>query len=522
MNADVMLPASVHSIPETLAFWAAQTPDAPALIVPGGPAIGHATLWHRARAVAEFLASHGIGRHDRVALLLPEGPVATVALLGTMSAAIAVPLRSSLTAPELRLVLGNLNASAALVMPTAEVAIRECFAEHAVPVFALQDDHEPHLLTMPAAAARPAADLAWPSPGDITILRQTSGTTSAPKRVARAHGDLIGFGRDHRDLFGLNRENRVPAIAPLSTTLGQTVLMHAIVSGGAIICPPSDDIGLLWDAVVAARPAWMSVSAGFLELLAHLLRGRPSAPGPSSLRFVQVTSAPISAAACDELARRLGAPILPRYSSTEAGGIAMTFPPPAKGKPGSAGQLLQEVRIVDALGSPVRSGTDGEIWVRGPKVSSGYVDDPAATAAAFLPDGWFRTGDVGHLDEEGFLFLTGRANELVNRGGDKIAPMEVDAVLRSHPAVHDAAAFAVPDTLLGEDIVAAVVLEHGQTTTARELRAWMIDRLSRHKVPRRIWFLDALPYTSTGKVQRGKLADRFIAGHSAERKAATG
>jgi acyl-CoA synthetase (AMP-forming)/AMP-acid ligase II len=153
----------------------------------------------------------------------------------------------------------------------------------------------------------------------------------------------------------------------------------------------------------------------------------------------------------------------------------------------------------------------GEIWVRGPKVVSGYLDDPEATAGAFLPGGWYRTGDTGYLDDEGFLFVTGRLNELINRGGDKIAPAEVDGALLAHPAVRDAAAFAVPDKRLGEDVVAAVVLNDGQTATPRELRRWLLNRLSPHKAPRRIWFVPELPRTATGKVQRGVLSERFLA-----------
>jgi acyl-CoA synthetase (AMP-forming)/AMP-acid ligase II len=188
----------------------------------------------------------------------------------------------------------------------------------------------------------------------------------------------------------------------------------------------------------------------------------------------------------------------------------MALPPPATQKPGSAGQPVQEVRIVDAAGNSVGPETVGEIVVRGPQVFAGYLDEPDANPAAFFADGWFRTGDLGYLDEDGFLFVMGRVNELINRGGEKIAPLEVDDVLRSHAAVMDAATFAVPDARLGQDIVAAVVLELGMSADSRELRSWMLDRLSSHKVPRRIWMVECLPRTPTGKVQRGVLTDRYL------------
>jgi acyl-CoA synthetase (AMP-forming)/AMP-acid ligase II len=170
---------------------------------------------------------------------------------------------------------------------------------------------------------------------------------------------------------------------------------------------------------------------------------------------------------------------------------------------------VQEIRIVDARGDAVGPGEDGEIWVCNPKSFAGYLDDPELTATVLTPDGWFRTGDLGYLDEDGFLFLTGRVNELINRGGEKIAPREVDEVLAAHSAVRAAATFAVPDARLGEDIAAAVVLERVGAATPRELREWMLERLAPQKVPRRIWFVDELPRTASGKVQRGVLSERF-------------
>ena len=187
----------------------------------------------------------------------------------------------------------------------------------------------------------------------------------------------------------------------------------------------------------------------------------------------------------------------------------MTFPPPALSKPGSSGQPVQEVRFVGPDGVEAAAGSEGEIWVRGPRVMSGYLDDAEMTAAVLSPDGWYRTGDLGYLDEDGFLFLTGRLNDLINRGGEKIAPAEVDAALLAHPAVAEAAAFSVPDARLGEDVVAAVVLRDGIALKPRELRAWMLGRLSPTRTPRRIWVVDALPRTETGKVRRGVLAERF-------------
>jgi acyl-CoA synthetase (AMP-forming)/AMP-acid ligase II len=295
----------------------------------------------------------------------------------------------------------------------------------------------------------------------------------------------------------------------MTVAMGRTAMLHGITAGASLILPPSSELPELWSVIETESPTWMHASAGFLTLLARFLRGNPDLPPPTSFRFARVTAAPISADVCEDLERRLGAPILPAYSSSEVGAVATALPPPAIRKPGSAGQPIQEMKIADEDGNEVGPGKDGGIWVRATRGFAGYLDDPETNAAVIAPGGWFRTGDVGYLDEDGFLFLTGRVNELINRGGSKISPTEVDEALLAHPAVREAATFAVPDERLGEDIVAAVVIEEGQTPTPRELRSWMHDRLATHKVPRRIWFVDALPRTRSGKPLRGALAERF-------------
>lgn len=506
MSAGPRLPDAVQSLPEALAFWAEQAPDAAAMVIPGAPVITYSHLWRHVRALAGLLIAAGTRREDRVVLFLPEGAALVEALLGTMLAGIAVPLPASFTAPELDQALSGLRAVSVLAAPGIAPAIRECFARHDVSVLELGEA---------ATLAERSREPPWPRAEDLAIVRQTSGATGRPKRIPSPHGHLVDHGRRHRDRLRVGPGDRVPAVTPLTTTLGQAVLSHAIVPGAALIIPPRIDFAAAWDAIARERPTWLSTSAGYLELLARLLADQPDRPSLASLRFVQVTSAPIAPAVYQTLQRALGVPILPRYSSTEAGAIAMTLPPPARAKPGSVGQPVQEMRIVGLAGEDVAPGSEGEIWVRGPRVMTGYLDDPEATAAALRPDGWYRTGDLGYLDEDGFLFLTGRLNELINRGGEKIAPAEVDGVLQTHPAIAEVATFAVPDTRLGEDIVAAVVLREGMTIRAWELRAWLLERLSPAKAPRRFWMVESLPRTATGKVQRGVLAVRFGEHHAA-------
>jgi acyl-CoA synthetase (AMP-forming)/AMP-acid ligase II len=506
MNRNPRLPDEIETIPEALAFWAETTPGAPALMLHGRPAISYAALWRSAGELAESLYALGVRRADRVVLLMHEGPGLAAALLGTTCAAIALPLSAALPSAELAAALAGLNAAAAIVDRTLPAPARARLAELGIPLLEFQGGDAP--TRPPADGARRRGPCPRPMPGDIAAVSQSSGTTGKPKRVPYFHGGLLISGREHRDAYGLDCHDIGVAVSPLTVSLGASMLLHSLVAGAVLIFPDSLEPSRVWAAMLEERPTWTQASAGFLELLARHLRS--CSPAESvSLRFVRATSAAISPAVCAELEQRLGGPILPSYSSSEAGRISMAPPPPAVNKPGSAGKPVQALAIVDDDGKPVGVGVEGQIWLDNPRVFAGYLDDPEATASTLATGGWFRTGDTGYLDEDGFLFLTGRRNELINRGGDKIAPAEVDAALLMHPAVREAAAFPTCDERFGQDIVAAVVLEPGQAASPRALRTWLLERLAPHKVPRRIWFVDGLPRTATGKVQRNVLARRW-------------
>jgi acyl-CoA synthetase (AMP-forming)/AMP-acid ligase II len=506
-----LLPESCETLPAALEFWATHRPDSPALVAAGVPTINYGELWTRVRQHAEDLARFGVARDECVILLLPDGPTLATAFLAAASAAIAFALDPVTPGPELERLLPRLRVGAVIAEADIDTATRDVLARQGIPVFApVLDGAVLELLV--AGSPRRSDSWASPAPNGIATIRQTSGTTGKPKLIPREHRRIIASGRRNRDLFKLTTQDRALAVAPMSLSLGKTTLLHTVCTGSSLIFPSSYSPDLIPEAMQRDRPTWMHSGAGFLELLARHLRGQPP-NAPSSLRFVRVTAAAISPAVCDELERYLGAPILPAYSTSETGLVATTLPDPDWRKPDSVGRLVQEVRIVDESGREVPPGEDGEVWIRGESVISGYLDDPTLNASAILSDGWFRVGDVGHLDADGFLFLTGRVNELINRGGFKISPSEIDAVLRSHPAVREAATFAVPDERLGQDIVAAVVPEPELTTSARSLRQWMLARLTPHKVPRRIWFLPgaALPRTPSGKVKRSELAHRYLA-----------
>jgi acyl-coenzyme A synthetase/AMP-(fatty) acid ligase len=284
--------------------------------------------------------------------------------------------------------------------------------------------------------------------------------------------------------------------------------MPPILAGATLVCVPGPDVAAMPRWLETFRPTYCSTTPAVLHTLAadgtirHALRRWPP-------RCIHVSSASLAPAEQQYLESLFGAPILTGYGMSEATGIAMEPMPPTRRVPGSVGLPRCDLQLIDARGDPVARGHHGEIVVRGERVFPGYLENPDANAAAFLPGGWFRTGDVGVLNDAGYLHLIGRRDEVINRGGEKIVPGEVDTVLHGHPAVAEAAVFAVPDAVLGEDVVAAIVVKPGICLRSWELRGWMLERLSVHKVPRRIWQVTNLPRTATGKVQRAALARRW-------------
>ena len=353
-----------------------------------------------------------------------------------------------------------------------------------------------------------------PGPHDVAVILHTSGTTALPKRVPRTHNSLVAVARAVSGATHLTPGDVLLLTAGIQQNMGLEDLLVALLNGGSCVVMPGFDPRAYPVWLQDYRPTWTILSPAELNLLLDHAAGagREYVAGPDArLRAIGAGAQAMTPGTLARAERSLRAPVLPGYGMTETGNITKSGLDARDRRDGSCGRSWGiAIRVIDEYGSDVAPGATGEVVVRGPTVFSGYLDDPAANAAAFLPGGWFRTGDQGFLDGDGFLYLTGRVSELINRGGEKISPLEVDQALASHPAVASAAAFSVPDVRLGEDVVAAVVLKPGAMATPRELRRWMLDRLSPFKVPRRIWFVASLPQTPTGKVRRGVLADRFL------------
>lgn len=479
--------------------------DQPAILAPGRPPITYAALRANVADLAAQLQALGLARGERIALALPNGPEMAVAFLATATAATAAPLNPRYRQEEFAFYYEDTRARALIVPPGALPEARaamlpgmllievETRADGAVAF------HADHPFT-------PGVTPDFARPDDVAMILHTSGTTSRPKRVPIRHRNLATSTANITATYQLGPDDRALCVMPLFHIHGIVAsLLSTLATGGAVICPPGFDALKFWQWVEAFRPTWYSaVPTMHQALLARAERNLATIQA-HPFRFIRSSSAPLPPVVMERIEAVFGAPVLESYGMTEASHQMTSNPlPPAPRKPGSVGLGFGvDVGIMDESGRLLPPGATGEVVVRGGNVVDGYENNPEANAAAFV-NGWFRTGDQGRLDAEGYLALTGRIKELINRGGEKISPLEIDDVLLRHPAVAEALAFAVPHPNLGEEVHAAVVLK-GEATE-RELRDHCARFLADFKVPRRIHVLEAIPRGATGKLQRITMA----------------
>jgi acyl-CoA synthetase (AMP-forming)/AMP-acid ligase II len=354
----------------------------------------------------------------------------------------------------------------------------------------------------PVAAQEPSLD-------EFALILRSSGTTGRPKLVPRTHRNILAFCQAVASARGASASERCLSVCRSVYSQGINALVFTLFAGASLVMLERADVAALAEALRTHRPTYLTTTPAVVRALATGDSELLAALEASPVNRIHASAAPLETTERERLEAALGIPIISGYGLTEASGVAGEPFPRPRWVAGSVGLPWCDIRAIDETGAFLTQGEVGEIVARGPQVFPGYLDDPEANDAAFLPGGWFRTGDLGFLDDRGYLHLTGRIKEVVNRGGESIAPAEIDAALESHPAVAEAAVFSVPDAALGEDLVAAVVLQPDRAASPRELRRWLLDRLSSSKVPRRIRFVTALPRTPTGKVRRGELARRW-------------
>lgn len=489
-------------------------PCSSALVSTGFKPLTYRALQHQIDTMRTHLREAGLGATSRIGVLLPNSPLAVVAIVTVVCSAVAVPLDPRLTAAELEQCLESLDLDALLLLhgsPSAGRSTAECEGLAILDVIPHKDGELGFTVVAPRGGSPPPPE--EPGPNAPAFILQTSGTTALPKLIPFSHSNMLAAAERLQAWFHLKPQDRCLSVSPPFYSHGLKVTVFTpLVTGGSIALPSNSlavDFAEWFDAL---RPTWYSAGPTLHRSVLDTAGSIPDAAAMHTLRFVLSGGAPLPASVREELQGVLGTPVVEHYGLSEAAQIAANVPPPGMSKPGTCGQPWPgTLMIVGDDGNPLPAGEQGEVWVRGPTAASGYLNDPGSSASAFV-DGWFRTGDIGSLDHEGFLTLHGRLKELINRGGEKIAPFEVDHALLRHPAVAEAAAFGIAHPRLGEDVAAAVVLHPGATTTASELRKFLVDHLASFKVPRKITIVDTLPKGVTGKIQRRRLAESLSMG----------
>ncbi len=499
---------SVPASPVTLLDVLHAAPgDRVALVEPDGDdgVLTYDALRQRVVDLAGALAASGIGAGERVAIALPNGLPAVVVTLAASVAGTAAPLNPAYRYEELCFYLQDTGAKLVVLPEAGAEDARRAAADCGLPVTTAE--------ALAAAGPTPRAPARAPAPEDVALVLHTSGSTGRPKRVPLRHGNLAVSVANVVETYQLAPEDASLCVMPLFHVHGLVAsALATFASGGTVVVPPAFSPFSFWRLVRAHGVTWYSAVPTIHQLLlARLGAERPA--GAGQLRFIRSCSAALPPEVMIQLESRLGVPVLEAYGMTEAAHQMASNPlPPGERKPGTVGPGTGvRIGILSPEGTELPAGQPGEVVIAGPNVIDGYEDNPAANADSFTA-GWFRTGDQGVVDADGYLRLTGRIKELINRGGEKIAPREIDDVLLAHPAVAEAVAFGVPHPVWGEVVAAAVVL--GQPVAEAELLAWCRDRLAGFKCPDQLHVVEAIPRTATGKVQRLSLASRFATGRA--------
>ena len=462
---------------------------------------------------ADRLRRCGVARQDRVALVLDNGPELAAAFVAIASACTAAPLNPAYREEEFAYYLSDLHAKA-LVVAQASTSVAVAAARKlGLLVLELQarPDQGAGDFTLLAGTGEPApadgSDTAADE-NDVALILHTSGTTSRPKIVPLSHRNLCASARNIAHTLRLTSTDCGLHVMPMFHIHGLIAgVLAPLAAGSRIYCTPGFNALRFFGWMQAARPTWYSAVPTMHQAILSRAAHNGDVIRANALRFIRSSSSSMPLQVIAELERVFGAPLIESYGMTEATHQMASSPlPPARRIPGSVGLAAgPQIAIMDDMGALLASGQTGEVVIRGENVTSGYENNPQANAQAFV-DGWFRTGDQGVLDADGYLTLTGRLKEIINRGGEKISPREVDDVLMDHPAVAQVVTFAMPHAKLGEEVAAAVVLRDGAQVTERELRDFAATRIADYKVPRKIVFLTEIPKGATGKLQRIGLA----------------
>jgi acyl-CoA synthetase (AMP-forming)/AMP-acid ligase II len=496
--------------PHTLLDVLAVAPgDRTAIIVAeSGVRVTYASLREQVSAMADALAAAGVRRGDRVATALTNGLPAIVSFLAASVAGTAAPLNPAYRQEEFAFFLEDTNAKALIVPPGGADDARRAAGDK-VPILPIETaaDGMVRLAASGNSTSGKTATASAPSGEDIALVLHTSGSTGRPKRVPLKHRNLAASVQNIARTYHLRPEDVSLNVMPLFHVHGlMASTLSTLLTGGTVVVPPKFNPLSFWRTVRDYGATWYSAVPTMHQLLlARVGKANERPAGAESLRFIRSCSAPLPVEMAQRMESVFGAPVLEAYGMTEASHQMASNPlPPAERKFGTVGAGTGvRIGILDPEGNEVVSGKQGEVCIQGPNVTEGYENNPEANKVSFT-NGWFRTGDEGILDADGYLRLVGRIKELINRGGEKIGPPEIDEVLLSHPLVNEAVCFGVAHATLGEEVEAAVVLR--EPATEADLQAYCRERLADFKIPKKIHLVTEIPRTATGKVQRRTVA----------------
>jgi acyl-CoA synthetase (AMP-forming)/AMP-acid ligase II/thioesterase domain-containing protein len=503
------LPVTIISM---LEVQARQNPEALAILAPGRKPLTYERLQGHVETIGGQLNSLGVGRNDRVSVVLPNGPEMAVTFLATAACATCAPLNPGYRPDEFEFYLMDLQAKALIVQAGDELPVVAVAQKLKIPVIELLPaaEQEAGLFTLKSIHSGSTASTGWAHPDDIALVLHTSGTTSRPKIVPLSQANICVSSHNIKTTLQLSAIDRCISVMPLFHIHGlMGALLSSLAAGASIVCTPGFRVSNFFDWTEQFRPTWYTaVPTMHQTILARASQNREIA-ARCALRFVRSSSSALSPKVMSQMEEAFNAPVIEAYGMTEAAHQMASNPlPPQRRKPGSVGIAAgPEIAIMDEDGKLLSPGEIGEIVIRGANVMRGYENNDA-NATAFT-NGWFRTGDQGVMDAEGYLFIKGRLKEIINRGGEKISPREVDDVLLNHPAIAQAVTFATPHPALGEEVAAAVVLHTRASITEDEIRQFSANRLADFKVPRRILIVDEIPKGPTGKQQRIGLAEKL-------------
>ncbi|MCF8466408.1 MAG: acyl--CoA ligase [Sneathiella sp.] len=486
---------------------------APAIGAPDRQPLTYSGLRALAAKTVARLNELGIGRNDRVAIVLPNGPEMATAFVTIGCGATTAPLNPDYKADEFEFYLSDLKAKALVVMAGSTSPAVDVAKKIGVAVIQLNvaDGAAAGDFELVATSLGTAATPGIAATDDVALILHTSGTTSRPKIVPLSQTNVCASGRNIARSLKLEAGDKCLNVMPLFHIHGLiAAVLSSLQAGASVTCTPGFNALKFFGWLDEEKPTWYTAVPTMHQAI--LARGPRNADilARTQLRLARSSSASLPPQVMKSLEEMWRCPVIEAYGMTEAAHQMAANPlPPAKRVPGSVGVASgPEVAIMSEDGTLLSAGDTGEIVIRGDNVTKGYENNPSANAEAFT-NGWFRTGDQGVMTSDGYISITGRLKEIINRGGEKISPREVDEVLPNHPAVEQVVTFAIPHDKLGEDVAAAAVLKEGQSVTEAELREFAAKSLAAFKVPRSITLLKEIPKGATGKLQRIGMAEKL-------------